>query len=277
MPTELKAVRRDARVALSAAVAESGRLPTDWENYTEVVDGTCDLDLLVQLSNRCADLIPLEQMDPWLAPRLHCAFRIPRSVAANEGMWTWLALHCARFVQARFAEHGVRVNPWRYNGVWSRNALSRLWWGAEMTRNGEDYSATVLCFSRVRTAQFALELMYSWDRAAAIAFSRVAENHLSGGRLSDERMKELSKRLKVYLTLRGLNGFGDTGNEDSEEFDAEWAGHRPSLKSLLGADIKSIKGPSSGRCSPARIDDLITWFRQIVIETAEAPQAAAKV
>ena len=268
MPTDLRAVRRDARVPLSTAAAETGRLPSDWENYAESLGSKCDLELIVQLSHRCADLMPLEQMDAWLAPRLHCALRIPRSVAANERMWTWLALHCVRFVQARFAEHGIRVNPWRYNGMWSRNALSRLWWGAEMTRNGEDYSATVLCFARVRTAQFALELMYSWDRAAAIAFSIVAENQGAGGRLTDARMKELSKRLKVYLTLRSLNGFGD-GGDDHEDFDAEWARHSPSLKSLLGADVKSLKGPSTGRCDRVKIDQLINWFSEVVAETSE--------
>lgn len=273
MLSDLKMVRPDTRVALSTAAAENGRLPSDWESYTEPLQGKCDLDLLIELTSRCSDLIPFERMDSWLAPRFHCALRIPRSTAANDGMWTWLALHCLRFVQARFGTQGNRVHPWRYNGVWSRNALSRLWWGAEMTRNGEDYSATVLCFTRVRTAQFALELMYSWDRAAAIAFSKVAETPVAGRRLSDDKVSELSKRLKVYLTLRGLNGFGDEQADEPEDFDIEWARHTPSLRSLLSADISTLRGPRVGRCDVNRIERLVTWFSDIVAESGIAVEA----
>lgn len=267
---ELRVVRPDARVTLCAMVAESGRLPSGWEeSYTEPLEGRCDRQLVVELAERCANLMPEEQMDSWLAPRLHCALRIARADASNEGMWSWLALHCHSFVQARFGADGARVHPWRYNGVWSRNALSRLWWGAEMTRNGPDYGATPLCFSRVRTAQFALELMYSWDRAAAIAFVRVAEGADGGPRLPDSSMKELSKRLKVYLTLRGLDGFGDGSEEETDESDPAWIQHIPSLRSLLVADVKSLRGPNTGKCLPERIGRLVTWFREIVDGTGD--------
>lgn len=267
MRTELRSVRRDARIALGSAAAGNGHLPADWEEkYTDAVRGRCDLELLVQLTNRAADLIAQESMDAWLAPRLHCALRIPRSAAVDEGMWMWLALHCHRFVKARFADQGGRLNPWRLHGVWSRNALSRLWWGAEMTRNGASYVATSLCFSRVRTAQFALELLYSHDRAAAIAFTTAIELPPKGHRLSDDYMKELSKRLRVYLTLRGLGGFGEAVPDEGADYDAEWASHSPSLKSLLVADINALKGPSTGHCSQRRIQDLTEWFNGIVEE-----------
>jgi hypothetical protein len=108
--------------------------------------------------------------------------------------------------------------------------------------------------------------MYSWDRAAAIAFSTVAETPLEGRRLSDDKVKELSKRLKVYLTLRSLNGFADGYDEEPEDFDAEWAAHTPSLRSLLGADVRSIRGPATGRSDPGRIKALVDWFREIVAE-----------
>ncbi len=53
--------------------------------------------------------------------------------------------------------------------------VSRLWWGAEMVRNGPSYEDVPRVFSRVRTAEFALELSYSRYRPAAIAFTRVAD------------------------------------------------------------------------------------------------------
>jgi hypothetical protein len=133
-----------------------------------------------------------------------------------------------------------------------------------MTRNGPDYSAVPLCFARTRTAQFALELMYSWDRAAAIAFARVAEGADGGAKLSDDLTNALSTRLKVLLTLRSLDTFGSGEADDTEEFDMEWASHKPSFASLVREDSGAIVGPATGIVSPSRMDELAAWFRQVV-------------
>ena len=132
-----------------------------------------------------------------------------------------------------------------------------------MTRNGPDYSFVPLCFARTRTAQFALELMYSWDRAAAIAFCRVTEGADGGPRLSDERTQGLSTKLKVLLTMRSLDSFGNGDVDDTEEFDAAWASHTPSFASLM-MDVGEIVGPSTGVVSLARVNELTEWFRLVV-------------
>lgn len=261
---ELRRVKADAAVPLSEVIASTGRLPNGWATNTEPIGTDCDLELLKQLAQKAATFLPPDEMDAWLAPRLHAALRISRRIATDEGVWAWLAFHCQPFVDARFRKGNEKVHPWRYRGTWSRNALSRLWWGAEMTRNGSDYSAVPLCFARTRTAQFALELMYSWDRAAAIAFTRVAEGKDGGQKLSDRRMNGLSTRLKVLLTLRSLDGFGVGEEDDSEEFDAEWASHSPSFSSLVQDDLAKVKGPSTGVVGATRIDELSSWFRQVV-------------
>lgn len=266
--TELRRVKNEATVPLSDILSATGRLPHGWAAQTEPLGVERDIDLIVELTRKAAAFLPPEQMDPWLAPRLHNAFRIPRRLAVDEGMWTWIAFQCRDFVEARFRKGKERTHPWRYRGVWSRNALSRLWWGAEMTRNGPDYSAVKSCFARTRTAQFALELMYSWDRAAAIAFSRVAEGADGGERLSDMRTKRLSTNLKVYLALRSLNSFSGEDGEGSEEFDPEWAVHTPSFGSLAKSDLTALVGPSTGIARETRIKELMVWFRQIADTTA---------
>lgn len=264
--TELRRVRPESVVMLSDVLAATGRLPAGWASATEGLGVECDLDLVKQLADKAAAFLPAEQMDAWLAPRLHAALRLPRRLANDDGMWAWLAFQCPRFVEARFRKGKEKLHPWRYRGMWSRNAFARLWWGAEMTRNGADYSATALCFRRTRTAQFALELMYSWDRAAAIAFTRVAEGADGGARLSDGRMKRLSTKLKVLLTLRSLDAFGDGSDEDSEEFDASWASHRSSFGALAAADVATLPGPGLGSVSEARIVELAEWFRSVAEE-----------
>jgi hypothetical protein len=266
---ELRRVRNEAVVPLSETLAATGRLPNGWIEHTEPLGEQCDLPLLRQLAEKAATFLPPEQMDPWLAPRLHAALRVSRRLSTDEGMWAWLAFQCRPFVEARFKKGKESLHPWRYRGVWSRNALSRLWWGAEMTRNGPDYSFVPLCFARTRTAQFALELMYSWDRAAAIAFCRVTEGADGGPRLSDERTQRLSTKLKVLLTLRSLDSFGNGDADDTEEFDTAWASHTPSFMSLM-KDVGEIVGPSTGVVSMARVDELAEWFRLVVENDVDA-------
>ncbi len=261
---ELRRIKPESLVLLSEILAGTGRLPAGWTAATEGVGLDCDLDLVKQLTQRAATFLPQDQMDAWLAPRLHVALRLPRRVAHDDGIWAWLAFHCQEFVEARFRRGKGTLHPWRYRGIWSRNALARLWWGAEMTRNGGDYSATALCFRRTRTAQFALELMYSWDRAAAIAFSIVAEGADGGVRLTDSQTKQLSVKLKVLLTLRSLDSFGDASTVDMEEHDHAWATHRPSLGSLINSDVSRLPGPSAGTVPTRRVVEVAAWFRSIV-------------
>ena len=267
--TELRRVRSDAVVPLSEILASTGRLPSGWLTNTEALGVEIDLPLIKQLTQNAASFLEMPEMDPWLAPRLHAALRLPRRVCADDGMWAWIAFQCKPFIEARFKKGNPSLHPWRYRGTWSRNALSRLWWGAEMTRNGPDYTAVPLCFARTRTAQFALELMYSWDRAAAIAFCLVAEGADGDSKLSDVETNRLSTKLKVLLTMRSLDSFGDVHSEDSEEYDSEWATHAPTLLSLSSPNIKSIFGPAAGAVSLNRIKEVAEWFRQIMRDYPE--------
>jgi hypothetical protein len=265
MTEPLMRVRDEAIIPVTDALVSTGRLPSDLSQYIEPIGLAADLALVRQLCTKAATMLPVDEMDSWLAPRLHNTLRISRRLASDGGLWVWLSLQVRDFVEARFHAVEGRVHPWRYRQTWSRNALARLWWGAEMTRNGPSYVEVPLCFARTRTAQFALELMYSWSRPAAIAFVRVAEEGTSGRRITDDLMKGLSTRLRVYLTLRSLDSVS-SADDAAEEFDVEWASHTPSLTSLLAPGTKQLVGPSTGTCSEAAISELAAWFREILTE-----------
>jgi hypothetical protein len=258
----IRRLKPDSLVTIVEGFVETGRLVSDFARFTEETEYSCDLDLIKQLTARAATLLKTEEMDPWLAPRLHCALRIPRRLAVDAGIWAWLSLNCSDFVEARFRRPNRKVHPWRYHGTWSRNGLSRLWWGAEMTRNGPSYLDTVRCFTRTRTAQFALELMYSWHRPAAIALCRVAEG-VGGDRLTDDIVRTLSTRLRVLLSVRCLEVMGSNRLEADEEYDEEWAQQRPSLTGLM-KDVKELKGPSTGMCDESVVQSLMGWYREVV-------------
>jgi hypothetical protein len=54
---------------------------------------------------------------------------------------------------------------------------------------------------------------------------------------------------------------GSSALDADEEFDEDWAQHRPSLLSLMG-DLGTLRGPSTGACEESAIEALMAWYRQ---------------
>ncbi len=141
-----------------------------------------------------------------------------------------------------------------------RNALSRLWWGAELVRNGPSYENVSYVFRRTRTAQWVLELDYSRYRPAPIAFVRVAEGIRDDEQpLSDDRMRALSKRVNALLTLHALEAMGL--HEMEEDIDLDWYRHRPELSEITSEALPT--GPQDGFVSEDAIAPLEEWFRTL--------------
>ncbi|MFJ2728825.1 DUF6339 family protein [Streptomyces collinus] len=94
------------------------------------------------------------EADAWLAPRLHAALRLTRREAADRRIWNHLALGVAPdYVVWRHASVPTsgsadsRVAAARFKGAPDRQCFSRLWWAAELFRNGEDYAPVVVACS----------------------------------------------------------------------------------------------------------------------------------
>ncbi|MFE0421036.1 DUF6339 family protein [Streptomyces sp. NPDC058953] len=81
--------------------------------------------------------------DAWLAPRLHATMRLTRREAADRRLWNHLALCVAPdYVLWRHlpvAAELPRVAPARFSGAHYTQAFARLWWVAELFRDGADY------------------------------------------------------------------------------------------------------------------------------------------
>lgn len=211
----------------------------------------------------------VNEMDGWLAPRVHAALRFPRRLASDRGVWFWLAATAFKpYVEARFPKKLKESKDpwWRYTGDALRNAVSRLWWGAEMLRSGPDYSAVSPAFTTVRTFMFVSELRYSCYREGARAFARVASGVETGSPLGDDGSQELSKRFNTYLALDLLESHGtlSTTNEPSE-WDEAWRAKPISWDELLNGDLRTL-GPKSGISDAAREDAVVAWLKSILPE-----------
>ncbi|MFF3967702.1 DUF6339 family protein [Streptomyces griseorubiginosus] len=84
--------------------------------------------------------------DAWLAPRLHATLRLTRREAADKRLWNHIALAVApdyvawRHLPAKPKTGGTtRIAAERFRGPADRQCFSRLWWAAELFRNGPDY------------------------------------------------------------------------------------------------------------------------------------------
>lgn len=210
---------------------------------------------------------PRSELDSWLAPRLHYAVRVPRRIASDRGFWAWLNVDVGRrYVHERWGRlkqsADDTVATWHFTGQNKlRSALSRLWWGTEITRNGPSYEYSAAAFHSVATAKWALELRYSWYRPATIAFVRVSRGLDGGEPLDDDEMGKLSTRINAYLSSLALEG--KATDEDDGRFDVDWRRRKPSREEVLRDDLR---GPDDGHVSEAAVEKLETWYRQVLRE-----------
>jgi hypothetical protein len=85
--------------------------------------------------------------DAWLAPRLHATLRLDRREAADRRLWNYLALGVApdyvvwrHMPEPRQDGKATSVAAGRFRGAHYTQAFARLWWAAELFRNGADYA-----------------------------------------------------------------------------------------------------------------------------------------
>ncbi|MEV0034556.1 DUF6339 family protein [Streptomyces sp. NPDC050804] len=104
-------------------------------------------ELLTEARRRFAGTAPTAS-DAWLAPRLHYTLRLTRAEASDTGLWNFLGLCLAPdFVQWRWGkgDTGREVGQSaRFSGRWDLQCFSRLWWAAELFRDGRNYGPVEL-------------------------------------------------------------------------------------------------------------------------------------
>ncbi|WP_432543042.1 DUF6339 family protein [Kineococcus sp. SYSU DK002] len=118
--------------------------------------------------------------DSWLAPCLHAALRLDRHQAADQGLWRWMGLVWAPdFVRWRFSKPVVAgedpkpVRLERFAGRDDKHALARLWWAAEIFRNGPDYDPVGRAMAVQDIPNNFIRIAPSHHRPTAQAFIKV--------------------------------------------------------------------------------------------------------
>lgn len=103
---------------------------------------------------------------------------LTRQRATRPGLWHWLAVtQFPEFVYHRWEKFADIEEKFLSAGrdVYS-NAIHRLWWGAELTRDDDDYSRTRDMFSNGRLANDVLDAQFArYSSAAKVVVDELAD------------------------------------------------------------------------------------------------------
>jgi hypothetical protein len=176
-----------------------------------------------------------EKTDPWLAPRVHATLRLTRREAADKRLWSFLTIAAfPRYVLFRYLDEEkpeVPVPIDRFLGEDSKNAIARLWWAAELTRNGADYSGTVTALSNSRFATSWQHLDLLHHRPAALAIVGFCES-FGGKKITDYQGQVMSKALNLTLRTINLDSLWQDIGTDAEAI-REWLNTAPDPTKMM--------------------------------------------
>jgi hypothetical protein len=165
------------------------------------------------------------ESDGWLAPRVHATLRLTRREAADRRLWSYLNIAAFpdyvrwRWLDPDDANSTVPID--RFLGEDSKNHLGRLWWGAELTRNGEKYTRTEKAFrnSRFSVSWQVLDVMH--HRPAALAIIDFLEQFNDGKGATDSQGSRIARALNAALRTLALDTVANNPEPDAEAF-REW-------------------------------------------------------
>ncbi|MEZ5343757.1 MAG: DUF6339 family protein [Acidimicrobiales bacterium] len=191
--TTLKTLDYNAARLVTPGFREGSESPSfaDYERDLDV-DHPVDLDairtVLDEAMRRFGPAMGTEA-DMWLAPRLHFALRLTRREAARRDLWRWFGcVFAPDYVRWRWGSpdgsfsgvNSAATND-RFVGPDYKQALARLWWMAELFRDGPDYSPVVQALGNQDVPNNLFRMDIAHHRPTVQAAVRVLE-----GRSGDE-------------------------------------------------------------------------------------------
>lgn len=112
-------------------------------------------------------------MDGALVVSVHRNLEITRRTAGDPGLWHWLAVvRYPHFVRQRWEYNSEAAMREKFLGAGSdlySNAIHRLWWIAELTHDGDDYSLTNDVFANQTLVNKVFDRWFARYRPAVVA------------------------------------------------------------------------------------------------------------
>ncbi|MGQ4375655.1 DUF6339 family protein [Streptomyces sp. SAS_267] len=221
-------------------------------------------ELLEEAMERFADR--RTEADGWLAPRLHATLRLTRAEAGDTRLWNHMAMLVAPdYVVWRHKGKEIAEGS-RFSGPHYTQCFARLWWAAELFRDGRDYTPVILACSVQDVLNTTLRLDVVDHRPTAQAFLRVLAGLVASG---TPRLGDHVNALSSAINSAGSTLVYDVLAPDSPPLVDElrdWIADAATAKAAPWDRLPD--GPDDGRVLASSVDALFTLFEQL---RAEAP------
>lgn len=257
---------------LSEEIAERLAKPT----WVEPLSLRVDLGPLEQVLEgtqvRWANAGDRTKSDRTLAPLVHAALRISPRTASHRGFWTSLAHRpiVAEYLFTRWTTKDESVPAENHlNGDYSHQGLARLWWMAELLRDGPDYSFVQNGFEDQNVPNQAFRSLYFYSRPFARAFVEAVNAYHNNDKAKEVKGKRVDQSAKAVnaalgtVLLESICVDGTGGNTDWKA----WIGTTPTadeVKAWLAG--KSPVGPQGGVVSQADLRRARRWMDEFYRE-----------
>ncbi|MFF5589350.1 DUF6339 family protein [Streptomyces hygroscopicus] len=205
--------------------------------------------------------------DAWLAPRLHETLRLTRREAADKRLWTYLALGVAPdYVMWRHlsepkadGSHG-RVARDRFVGPHYKQTFARLWWAAELFRDGPDYQPAVVACGNQDMLNSALRLDVIDHRPTALALVRLMER---GTVRTGREVNALTSAVNAAAATLMYDVIAPDVGRDGDALRDWIAGAESALPSPRN---HLPEGPEEERAPQEAVESLVGHFTELLAE-----------
>jgi hypothetical protein len=218
--------------------------------------------------------------DAWLGPRLHAALRLSRREAGNRDLWRFLGLWAADYVRWRFGPPDGEDDPERaakserFVGPDSKQALARLWWMAEVFRDGKDYSTAALALTNQDIVNNLFRMTIANHRPTALAVLAVLRAGEAGqGLLGGREANALAKATNAAASTLLLDAVGPDAPLDTAAR-AQWESVRDDYDPRAFF-VEMPEGPDDGETPQAAVDAMTELLSQLLAEAPVRGKAAS--
>lgn len=196
-------------------------LPGGLDKNVEDLACTIDITPLKQVIDEAMKLYKAgdTSSDAWLAPRVHATLRMTRRQASDPGIWDYLTVvELQNYVKWRWGDDNGNLSQLYRIHITSRNreirhALWRLWWVAELSRNGNDYHPTLEAFFKQDTVEWFV-IFALHNRPTAQAYLRFLSTINDGKWATGKQIKAFTKALNHSLTTYVLDSIAEDPGPD---------------------------------------------------------------
>ncbi|MEU8270136.1 DUF6339 family protein [Sphaerisporangium sp. NPDC049002] len=245
-------------------------LPAETRWATEPV-----CDLLEEAVKRFDDDAARTAADAWLAPRLHAALRLTRGEAADSRLWNHLALRVApHYVfwrhqgRSSLVQPVPTVNRSRFSGPFYSQAFARLWWAAELFRDGYDYRPAVTACGNQDVLNTVLRLEIILHRPVAQALLRLLEQ---GTVRTGRDVNALAQAVNVAGTTLMFEAIAPDADLDPDAY-RSWI---ESVGDGLVPLDSLPDGPDDGRAPLGAVKALVPLFERLFADAPVRGRTAA--